>query len=139
MKRNLAVALIGIFLGVPGCTSLHEADRVGEGPLTLSPIVADGFERFQREYSTGYFAVSADGTAGGYSGCPAVYDRCWGAATVGKAIAQCEKRSGGTPCYTFAIDHRIVWRGYDGARAKERSRPATRRLAFPTRTSATRA
>src|SRR5690625_2081765 len=111
--KAVTVALVGLLLSLAGCASLHEADRIGEGPLTLSPTVAEGFERYKRGYKAGYFAVSADGRSWGGWGCGAVYDRCWGVASAAKAIEQCEKYSSGVPCYTFAIDNRIVWRGYD--------------------------
>lgn len=114
-RMSLAAVGLVVIVTVVGCSSVREADQIGEGQLQLSPQAADGFARHQAAHGTGYFAVSRDGRAWGAYGCPSWADRCWGTQSAAKAIEYCERSSAGVPCFTFSIDHHIVWRGYDAA------------------------
>ncbi|WP_155957764.1 hypothetical protein [Fodinicurvata sediminis] len=90
---------------------LQNADKVGHGDITMSQDVQSAYQSYRSSYQTGYFAVSENGKASGWTGCQTVYDGCWGVVTAQKAIDECEKYSNGVPCYTYGINHRIVWEG----------------------------
>ena len=57
-------------------------------------------------------AISEDGQDSMYYYCPAQYRAhgCLDENTAHQAILGCQKRSGGTPCFVFAIKRRVVWK-----------------------------
>ncbi len=115
MKRSLKV-IIGFVLAsaLAGCeTTFYEA---GTTPITLSPAVVAGFEKYKQADYPLFFAVSTNGRGYGYFTCPSLY--C-DADYSGQAISLCERRSGGVDCKIFAFDRGIVWKGpitYPGTR-----------------------
>lgn len=79
----------------------------GSGPLTLSPYVFKGFQKYLDAYGALFFAVSEDGTRYGWSYCdnlPCGNNRHL-------AIRVCERYSRGIPCKIYAVQKNIVWNG----------------------------
>ncbi|WP_155992384.1 hypothetical protein [Fodinicurvata fenggangensis] len=110
-KAVIYIPVVTISSIILSSCQLQNADKVGQGDITLSSDVQSAYQSYRSSYQTGYFAVSEDGeTYGGY-GCPSVYDGCSGVVTAQKAINRCEKASNGVPCYTYGINHRVVWEG----------------------------
>ncbi len=98
----LAVSLF-VFLG--GCVT----DHVGSGPITISPRVKSGFEKFKSWPEAEYFAVSTDGMVYGASICGDGSGTCQHSAGM-VALEGCESRTT-IPCKIFARDRHILWRG----------------------------
>ena len=68
-------------------------------------------------------AISEDGEHSMYYYCPAQYRAygCMDDNTARKAILGCQKSSGGTPCFIFAVKRRIVWKnGGDKVKIKRK-------------------
>lgn len=117
MKRSLKV-VIGFVLAsaLAGCqTTFYEA---GTTPITLSPTVVAGFEKYKQTDYPLFFAVSTNGQGYGYYTCDSIYcDPDFS----GQAISICERQSqsGGLDCKIFAFERSIVWKGsitYPGKR-----------------------
>jgi hypothetical protein len=67
--------------------------------------------------------ISEDGQDSMYYYCPAQYRAygCMDENTARQAILGCQKRSGGTPCFVFAIKRRVVWKnGGDKLKIKKK-------------------
>ena len=109
MKRSLKV-VIGFVLAsaLAGCqTTFYEA---GTTPITLSPTVVAGFEKYKQTDYPLFFAVSTNGQGYGYYTCDSIYcDPDFS----GQAISICERQSqsGGLDCKIFAFERSIVWKG----------------------------
>ena len=76
----------------------------------------------KRTHDPTLMAISEDGEHSMYYYCPAQY-RAYGCLddnTAHKAILGCEKRSGGSPCFVFAIKRRVVWKNGNKLKIKKR-------------------
>ena len=107
MKPAFAFRLSALLLSsvlLPGC-GLKDP-YVGSGPITLSPEVEAGFERYKALNFPSRFAVSVDGAGYGYSYCP--QGNCSGNPQR-VAIDSCEQASGGVPCKLYAKGRNVVW------------------------------
>lgn len=82
--------------------------QTGEGPLTLHPVVVEGYEKFKRNPGRYFFAISEDGRTYGYSYCPSDY--CKNTRRRTEAIYQCEKVAK-TRCFIYANRNRVEWTG----------------------------
>jgi len=109
MKTRLLSILGILLLGLSGCNStLYD---VGSTPLTLSPIVAAGFEKYKNSpNSPVIFVIDTQGRTFSSSYCP--HSRC----VVNHGFSQiqsCESRAikWGAKCKVFAVQDQIVWKG----------------------------
>ncbi len=76
----------------------------------------------KRTHDPTLMAISEDGEHSMYYYCPAQY-RAYGCLddnTAHKAILGCEKRSGGSPCFVFAIKRRVVWKNGNKVKIKKK-------------------
>lgn len=112
IRMPKAFALVAVVVvGLPACQTVDS--RIGSGPITLSPHVQAGFERYRAHNQPHDFAVSTDGRSYHYTFCQEVdclYD--WN-----QAIERCERsaRKRGHRCKLYAIDGKVVWRGAEVA------------------------
>ena len=98
------ITVSAAFLVLAACQT-NEA-FYGNGPLTLSNSVLQGFERYKNAgYSSGYFAVTEDGRGYSFSYCSAA--QCGGSALM-VAIRSCESRTQRT-CKIYAEGKQVVW------------------------------
>ena len=75
----------------------------------LRYLYGGGQERHSRRSTPLIFVVSEDGNSSFYYFC--AYSRCVEDSLIQKeAERRCEKNSRGSPCFTFAIKRRIVWK-----------------------------
>ena len=107
---RLAAAAVALFvLGLGQTKSGISGDPdVGQGPLHLTPAIADLYEKYKKEFIPYYFVVSTDGRSGNYVYCENAC-RPFGART--QALSGCEANSHGVPCKIFARRVDIVWEG----------------------------
>jgi hypothetical protein len=94
-------------LALAACAGQSWAD---EKKLSLTQDAWHGYQQYEAWLTSigrGVFAVSEDGVAWGYWGCP--NGSCAvGQSYVTQALDQCEKRSGNAHCLIFARDHEIL-------------------------------
>lgn len=100
--RLIALAAIGAFT-LAACQT--NADFYGNGPITLSNNVTDGFERYKKNFNPGAFAISLDGRSAGWSYCPA--GQCGGSNSLMLAIHSCQES--GKTCKIYAMGPTVVW------------------------------
>lgn len=81
----------------------------GSGPLTVTPHVAEGFQRYLNEPMPVAFAVSTDGRSYGYRYCTGRPCSIRGVSQV--TIDNCRSRSRGVPCKILALREEIKWDG----------------------------
>jgi hypothetical protein len=105
---TLRIALLACVL-VIATHGLAQAQDVGSGPLTLSPGVADAYERFRSLPDPLFFAVTKDGRSAGWSYCQSLPCAPWKGRI--RAVRSCERASGGRACYIFANMNGVVWKG----------------------------
>lgn len=104
MKLTFGVAALAFLAGCAGI----EDDRIGSGPITLSPRTQAAFEEYLNVDEPLVFAVTADGRTWGYSLCELWECQLMKEETI--AIEFCRKGSDGKPCYIYAMGTKIVWR-----------------------------
>ena len=107
--RLTAAAAALFVLGLGQTTSATSGDPdIGNGPLHLSPAIADLYEKYKKQFIPYYFAVTTDGRRGYYMYCENAC-RPFGART--QALSGCAAYSRGVPCKIFARRVDIVWQG----------------------------
>lgn len=105
-------AIVGSILavGLAACAGPDD-QRIGQGPITLSPQVEAAFEEYLTLDYPRVFAVDKAGRSAGYVFYPPLSERHRPGALRQMAINECEEQSKGAPCYIYAIRREIVWKG----------------------------
>ena len=107
-----ALSALGAATIAVGCAGIN--DRIGSGPLVLSPEVEQAYAVFLAQYSDdfepGYFAVSRDGRVFGFSYCPDL--RCRRGAQQ-LALQSCNHGRSTGDCLLYARGEKILWRFTD--------------------------
>jgi len=103
---RLATAFAGLaaIVLLSGCAG--NESYFGSGPLPKSPQFDESFAKYKAS-NPGFFAVSTDGRALGWTSCPV--SSCSGNALI-NAIHACERSSKGVPCKIYADGPIVVWR-----------------------------
>ena len=105
------VALSFCVVSLSGCLTTYD-DMLGSGPLTLTAKTQRYFLEYQSRNPM-VFAVSEDGFYSEYIYCPET--KCIPSnQAMYRAIRACEERARGKKCKVFAINDKIVWKGFEG-------------------------
>jgi hypothetical protein len=111
MRVLIFASLLPIIIFAHGALA---SELVGQGPITISPYVEEGYEKFKRQDERLYFAVSSDGRAYGITICRGMR-RCVGATRQYqiklKTISACAKSFEAAKCFIFADKQGVVWEG----------------------------
>lgn len=104
MGKLLPLFLASLLIG--GCQTTNR--DTGAGAITLSERTMVAFEYYLSHERPTDFAVSADGTAYGYSVCN---DFSCQDSYGDVALSECRRRSKGQACRLFATGRDVVWKG----------------------------
>ncbi len=131
MKKLLGIVVLGLLLS----TNAYAKKGSGELKLsktTMTDVLMYMYGASNPKYSWGknkknkpmIMVISKDGKSSYYYYCP--YEQCQTGNYVYKAIARCEKRSNGSPCFLFARERRILWD--NGVDIKSKARRIKKKL-----------
>ncbi len=123
MKKIVLIAFSIILISQPSYA------KWGKGELKLSKYTMENVLMYmygagntkysgagKRTHDPTLMAISQDGEHSMYYYCPAQYRAygCMDENTARKAILGCQKNSGGTPCFVFALKRKVVWKNGGG-------------------------
>lgn len=103
---KLMVVALGCWLCV-ACAG--DDDRIGSGPVTLSPRIAEAPEEYLAVDTPEAFAITRDGWYAGWIHCADL--ACGPFDMMSRALELCEEVSRGTKCFIYARKRLVVWRG----------------------------